>query len=388
MKNNQLTENVYYIGADDKTLDLFEGQYIIPNGISYNSYLIKDDKVAVMDTVDKRATEEWFANLEQALNGRDVDYLVVLHLEPDHAANIEKFLNKYKNAKIVANAKIFNMIPQFFEHLNLDERKVVVNEGEELSLGSHTIKFIMAPMVHWPEVMMAYETKEKILFSADAFGKFGALDADEDWACEARRYYFNIVGKYGAPVQTVLKKAATLDIQKIFPLHGPMLTENLGYYIGKYDTWSKYEPEDKGIFIAYASIYGHTKAAAEKLKEILEKKGAPKVAITDLARDDMAEAVEDAFRYDRLVLASVTYDGDIFPAMETFIAHLRSKTYQNRKVGFIENGSWAPIAAKKMKTAMEGFKNITFIENAVTIKSAMKDSDIAQLEKLADELLG
>ena len=388
MKNNQLTDNIYYIGADDKTLDLFEGQYIIPNGISYNSYLIKDDKVAVMDTVDKRATEEWFANLEQALNGRDVDYLVVLHLEPDHAANIEKFLNEYKNAKIVANAKIFNMIPQFFEHLNLDERKVVVNEGEELSLGSHTLKFIMAPMVHWPEVMMAYETKEKILFSADAFGKFGALDTDEDWACEARRYYFNIVGKYGAPVQTVLKKAATLDIQKIFPLHGPMLTENLGYYIGKYDTWSKYEPEDKGIFIAYASIYGHTKAAAEKLKEILEKKGAPKVAITDLARDDMAEAVEDAFRYDRLVLASVTYDGDIFPAMETFIAHLRSKTYQNRKVGFIENGSWAPIAAKKMKTAMEGFKNITFIENAVTIKSAMKDSDITQLEKLADELLG
>jgi len=388
MKNNQLTDNIYYIGADDKTLDLFEGQYIIPNGISYNSYLIKDDKIAVMDTVDKRATEEWFANLEQALNGRDVDYLVVLHLEPDHAANIEKFLNKYKNAKIVANAKIFNMIPQFFEHLNLDERKVVVNEGDDLSLGNHTLKFIMAPMVHWPEVMMAYETKEKILFSADAFGKFGALDTDEDWACEARRYYFNIVGKYGAPVQTVLKKAAALDVQKIFPLHGPMLMENLGYYIGKYDTWSKYEPEDKGIFIAYASIYGHTKAAAEKLKEILEKKGAPKVAITDLTRDDMAEAVEDAFRYDRLVLASVTYDGDIFPAMEIFIAHLRSKTYQNRKVGFIENGSWAPIAAKKMKTAMEGFKNITFIENVVTIKSAMKDSDIAQLEKLADELLG
>lgn len=387
MKNNQLTDNIYYIGADDKTLDLFEGQYIIPNGISYNSYLIKDDKVAVMDTVDKRATEEWFANLEQNLNGRDVDYLVVLHLEPDHAANIESFLAKYKNAKIVANAKIFNMIPQFFEHLDLNERKVVVNEGDELSLGSHTLKFIMAPMVHWPEVMMAYETKEKILFSADGFGKFGALDTDEDWACEARRYYFNIVGKYGAPVQAVLKKAATLDIRKIFPLHGPMLTENLGYYIGKYDTWSKYEPEDKGIFIAYASIYGHTKAAAEKLKEILERKGAPKVAITDLTRDDMAEAVEDAFRYDRMVLASVTYDGDIFPAMETFIAHLRSKTYQNRKVAFIENGSWAPMAAKKMKTAMEGFKNLTFVENAVTIKSAMKEADVAQLEKLADELL-
>ena len=387
MENKQLTDNIYYIGVDDKTLDLFEGQYIIPNGISYNSYLIKDDKVAVMDTVDKRATETWFANLEQALDGRDVDYLVVLHLEPDHAANIEKFLNKYKNAKVVANAKIFNMIPQFFEHLDLEGRKVVVNEGDELSLGRHTLKFIMAPMVHWPEVMMAYETKEKVLFSADAFGKFGTLDTDEDWACEARRYYFNIVGKYGAPVQTVLKKAATLDIQKIFALHGPMLTENLGYYIGKYDIWSKYEPEDKGIFIAYASIYGHTKAAAEKLKEILEKKGAPKVAITDLTRDDMAEAVEDAFRYDRLVLASVTYDGEMFPAMETFIAHLRSKTYQNRKVAFIENGSWAPIAAKKMKTAMEGLKNLSFAETTVSIKSAMKEPDIVQLEKLADELL-
>jgi flavorubredoxin len=311
-----------------------------------------------------------------------------LHLEPDHAANIEKFMNKYKNAKVVANAKIFNMIPQFFGHLDLEGRKVVVNEGDELSLGRHTLKFVMAPMVHWPEVMMAYETSEKILFSADAFGKFGALDTDEDWACEARRYYFNIVGKYGAPVQTVLKKAAALDIQKIFPLHGPMLTENLGYYISKYDVWSKYEPEDKGIFIAYASIYGHTKAVAEKLKEILEKKGAPKVAITDLTRDDMAEAVEDAFRYDRMVLASVTYDGDIFPAMETFIAHLRSKTYQNRKVGFIENGSWAPVAAKKMKTAMEGFKNLSFVENVVTIKSEMKESDVVQLEKLADELLG
>jgi len=387
MENNQLTDNIYYIGADDKTLDLFEGQYVVPNGVSYNSYLIKDDKVAVMDTVDKRATDVWFDNLERTLGGRDVDYLVVLHLEPDHAANIEKFLNKYKNAKVIGNAKIFNMIPQFFENLNLDGRKVVVNEGDEVALGSHTLKFIMAPMVHWPEVMMAYETKEKVLFSADAFGKFGALDTDEDWACEARRYYFNIVGKYGAPVQTVLKKAATLDIEKIFPLHGPMLTENLGYYIGKYDIWSKYEPEDKGIFIAYASIYGHTKEAAEKLKEILEKKGAPKVAITDLARDDMAEAVEDAFRYDRLVLASVTYDGDIFPAMEAFIAHLRAKTYQNRKVGFIENGSWAPIAAKKMKTAMEGFKNITFAESTVTIKSAMKEADVAQLEKLADELL-
>lgn len=387
MQNNQLTENIYYIGADDKTIDLFEGQYEVPNGIAYNSYVIKDKKIAVMDTVDKLAADEWFDNLEKVLAGRDVDYLVVLHMEPDHAANLEKFLNKYKKAQVVGNAKTFSMIPQFFEHLDLEGRKVIVGEGDELNLGKHTLKFITAPMVHWPEVMMAYETKEKVLFSADAFGKFGALDTDEDWACEARRYYFNIVGKYGVQVQTVLKKAATLDIQKIFPLHGPMLTENLGYYIGKYDVWSKYEPEDKGIFIAYASIYGNTKRAAEKLKEVLEKKGAPKVAITDLARDDMAEAVEDAFRYDRLVLASVTYDGDIFPCMEAFIAHLKSKNYQNRTVGFIENGSWAPIAAKKMKTLLEGQKGLKFLDNVVTIKSAMKESDLAQIESMADELL-
>lgn len=387
MQNNQLTENIYYIGTDDKTIDLFEGQYVVPHGISYNSYVIKDEKVAVMDTVDKRAADEWFDNLEKELAGREVDYLVVLHMEPDHAANLEKFLNKYKKAQVVGNAKTFAMIPQFFEHLDLEGRKVVVGESDELNLGSHTLKFIMAPMVHWPEVMMAYETKEKILFSADGFGKFGALDTDEDWACEARRYYFNIVGKYGAPVQAVLKKAATLDIQKIFPLHGPMLTENLDYYIGKYDVWSKYEPEDKGIFIAYASIYGNTKQAAERLKEVLEKKGAPKVAITDLARDDMAEAVEDAFRYDRLVLASVTYDGDIFPCMEAFIAHLKSKNYQNRTVGFIENGSWAPIAAKKMKTLLEGQKGLKFLDSIVTIKSAVKESDLVQIESLADELL-
>ncbi len=387
MKNNQLTENIYYIGVDDKTIDLFEGQYVVPNGISYNSYVIKDEKIAVMDTVDKRATDEWFKNLNEVLGNSEPDYLVILHMEPDHAANVKAFLDKYKNAKVVVNPKTVGMIGQFFEGLDLEGRKVVVAEGDELSLGSHTLKFIMAPMVHWPEVMMAYEIKEKILFSADGFGKFGALDTDEDWACEARRYYFNIVGKYGAPVQALLKKAATLDIQKIFPLHGPMLTENLGYYIGKYDTWSKYEPEDKGIFIAYASVYGHTKAAAEKLKEILEQKGAPKVAITDLARDDMAEAVEDAFRYDRLVLATVTYDGGIFPCMETFINHLVAKAYQNRKVGFIENGSWAPIAAKKMKAMLEGQKNLTFMENTVTIKSAMKEADMAQINALADELL-
>lgn len=387
MQNKKLTDDIFYVGVDDKTIDLFEGQYVVPNGISYNSYVIKDEKTVVMDTVDKRAANEWFKNLDEVLDGKDVDYLVVLHMEPDHAANLEKFLEKYKNAKVVGNAKTFAMIPQFFENLHLDDRKIVVAEGQELNLGQHVLKFVMAPMVHWPEVMMAYETKEKILFSADAFGKFGALDTDEDWACEARRYYFNIVGKYGAPVQTVLKKAAGLDIQKIFPLHGPMLTENLGYYIGKYDVWSKYEPEDKGIFIAYASVYGNTKAAAEKLKEILEQKGAPKVAITDLARDDMAEAVEDAFRYDRLVLASVTYDGDIFPCMEAFISHLKAKAYQNRKVGFIENGSWAPMAAKKMRSLLEGQKNLVFMENVVTIKSAMKKADAGQLEKLADELL-
>ncbi len=387
MQNKKLTESVYYVGADDKTLDLFEGQYVIPEGISYNSYVIMDDKIAVMDTVDKRATDEWFQNLEEVLNGKEPDYLVILHMEPDHAANIEHFLNKYKKAKVVSNPKTFNMIPQFFEHLDLEGRKVVVNEGDELSLGSHTLTFVMAPMVHWPEVMVAYEKREKILFSADAFGKFGALDVEDEWDCEARRYYINIVGKYGAQVQALLKKAATLDIQKIFALHGPMLTENLGYYINKYDIWSSYRPEDEGILIAYASVYGHTKQAAEKLKEILEAKGAPKVAITDLARDDMAEAVEDAFRYDRLVLASVTYDGGIFPCMESFIAHLKSKNYQNRKVAFIENGSWAPIAAKKMRAELEGLKNLTFADTTVSIKSAMKDADIKQLEALADELL-
>ena len=387
MQNKKLTESVYYVGADDKTLDLFEGQYVIPEGISYNSYVIMDDKIAVMDTVDKRATDEWFQNLEEVLNGKEPDYLVILHMEPDHAANIEHFLNKYKKAKVVSNPKTFNMIPQFFEHLDLEGRKVVVNEGDELSLGSHTLTFVMAPMVHWPEVMVAYEKKEKILFSADAFGKFGALDVEDEWDCEARRYYINIVGKYGAQVQALLKKAATLDIQKIFALHGPMLTENLGYYINKYDIWSSYRPEDEGILIAYASVYGHTKQAAEKLKEILEAKGAPKVAITDLARDDMAEAVEDAFRYDSLVLASVTYDGCIFPCMESFIAHLKSKNYQNRKVAFIENGSWAPIAAKKMRAELEGLKNLTFADTAVSIKSAMKDVDIKQLDALADELL-
>jgi len=387
MQNKQLTDKIYYVGADDKTIDLFEGQYVVPNGISYNSYVIMDEKIAVMDTVDERKTTEWFENLENVLAGKEPDYLVVLHMEPDHAANIEKFLLKYKNAKIVSNAKTFNMIPQFFEDLDLENRKVIVAEGDKLSLGQHSLMFVMAPMVHWPEVMVAYEEKEKILFSADGFGKFGTLDVEEEWDCEARRYYINIVGKYGAQVQALLKKAATLDIQKIYPLHGPMLTENLGYYINKYDIWSSYRPEDEGILIAYASIYGNTKKVAEKLKDVLEAKGAPKVAITDLARDDMAEAVEDAFRYDRLVLASVTYDGGLFPFMESYISHLKSKNFQNRKVAFIENGSWAPIAAKKMRDELEGLKNITFLENKVTIKSAMKKSDISQIEALADELL-
>ncbi|MBQ2883070.1 MAG: FprA family A-type flavoprotein [Alphaproteobacteria bacterium] len=387
MENNQLTEKIFYVGVDDKEIDLFEGQYVVPDGISYNSYVIKDEKIAVMDTVDLSKCDEWCKNLETVLENREPDYLVVLHMEPDHAGSIEKFLNKYKNAKVVSNAKTFAMMPQFFENLDLTNRQVVVAEGEELSLGEHSLTFVMAPMVHWPEVMVAYEKKEKVLFSADGFGKFGALDVEDEWDCEARRYYINIVGKYGAQVQALLKKAATLDIQKIFPLHGPMLTENLGHYINKYDIWSSYRPEDEGIFIAYTSIYGNTKNAAYKLKEILEQKGAPKVSIADLARDDMHECVEDAFRYDRLVLACPTYDGGLFPYMEKFINHLKSKNYQNRTVAFIENGSWAPIAAKKMKDEMSSLKDIRFIEHKVTIKSAVKSDDLSQFEKLADALL-
>ncbi len=385
MQNIQLTNDIFYIGVDDKTLDLFEGQYIVPNGITYNSYVIKDTKIAIVDTADKRVTQEWFANLQAVLGDKKPDYLVVLHMEPDHAANIAKFMEAYPEAKMVSSAKSFALLEQFFENLDVTNRKIEVKEGVELDLGEHKLSFIAAPMVHWPEVMFAYDKKDKVLFSADAFGKFGTLDTDEDWACEARRYYFNIVGKYGVQVQNVLKKAANLDIQKIFPLHGPMLTENLDYYLNKYNIWSSYEPEDKGIFIAYTSIYGHTKAAALKLKEMLEAKG-EKAAITDLAREDMAEAVEDAFRYDRLVLASSTHDAGMMPQMENFIAQLRDKNYQNRQVGLIENGSWAPMAAKKMCEALEGCKNLTFCENKITIKSAMKKADLAQLEKLAEEL--
>ena len=334
--NTNITDSVKYIGVDDKELDLFESQYIIPNGVSYNSYVIIDEKIAVMDTADARVSDKWLANLENALDGKMPDYLIVSHLEPDHSGSIMTFTEKYPDAKLVMTAKAAAMLPHFAE---VPESSVItVKEGEKLALGVHILNFITAPMVHWPEVMLEYEETEKILFSADAFGKFGALDTDEDWACEARRYYFNIVGKYGGPVQTLLKKAANLDINTICPLHGPILTENLSYYIDKYNTWSSYQPEDKGIFIAYASIHGNTKAAALKLKEMLEEKGAEKVAITDLSRDDMAEAIEDAFRYDRLVVAAASYDGGVFPPMEQFLHHLKSKAYQNRTVGIIENG--------------------------------------------------
>ncbi len=384
MKDIIISDSIKYIGADDKDLDLFESQYIVPNGVSYNSYVILDQKVAVMDTVDSRRGEEWLNNLEEALDGRKVDYLVVSHMEPDHAANVKALAEKYPEMKVVGNAKTFPMIGQFFD-IDLSERSVTVAEGDTLNLGSHELTFVMAPMVHWPEVMVSYESSEKILFSADGFGKFG--DTEEDWACEARRYYFNIVGKYGAQVQALLKKAAGLDIEMICPLHGPILKENLEYYIGKYQVWSSYEPEDEGILVAYASIHGNTKQAAIKLKEILEAKGAKKVAITDLSRDDMAEAIEDAFRYDKMVLAAATYDGGVFPCMEDFLHHLKSKTYRKRTVALMENGSWAPVAAKAMRAMLEQMKDITICDKVVTIKSAVKDSTVTDMEALAEELL-
>ena len=385
MADVKISDSIVYIGVDDKDIDLFESQYEVPNGVSYNSYLILDEKIAVMDTADMRVSDKWFENLEKALNGAVPDYLIVSHLEPDHAGNIKKAADKYPEMKIVVNSKSETMLPQFFE-ISAD-RLLIVKEGDELSLGSHTLQFFMAPMVQWPEVMVEYEKSEKILFSADGFGKFGALDTDEDWACEARRYYFNIVGKYGAQVQALLKKASALDIQTICPLHGPILKENLEYYIGKYMTWSSYEPEDKGILIAYASIHGNTAKAAKKLKEILESKGAEKVAITDLARDDMAEAIEDAFRYDRMILAAASYDAGVFPCMEDFLHHLKSKAYQKRTVGLLENGSWAPSAARTMKAVVEQMKNVSIVEPVVTIKSTMKDSDIENMEKLADAII-
>ncbi|MBQ8770930.1 MAG: FprA family A-type flavoprotein [Bacteroides sp.] len=385
---SNVTEKIKYIGVDDTTIDLFESQYIVPNGISYNSYLITDEKVAIMDTVDLRKSEDWWTNLEEALEGRTPDYLIVQHMEPDHAGNIAKALAKYPDIKVVASAKAIQMMPQFFEDTDFNGRTLAVKEGETLSLGEHTLQFFMAPMVHWPEVMVTYDQQDKVLFSADGFGKFGALAHEEEWACEARRYYFNICGKYGAQVQALLKKAATLDIACICPLHGPILKENLGYYIGLYDTWSKYEVETEGVFIAYASIHGGTKKAAEKMAEILRAKGAPKVSIADLCRDDMAEAVEDAFRMDKLIVAAASYDADVFPPMYDFLHHLKLKAYQKRRVGIIENGSWAPCAGRVMKGMLETMKEIEIVEPMVTIRSAMKQGDIPAMEALADAMLG
>ncbi len=382
-----VTDEIKYIGVDDKTIDLFEGQYVVPNGISYNSYLIKDSKNVVMDTVDKRATKQWINNLQKELNGQAVDYLVVSHLEPDHAYNIQWLAEEYPNMKIIGNAKTFAMLQQFFQIQNLEQRKIVVKENDVISIGKHQLQFIMAPMVHWPEVMVTYEQTEKILFSADGFGKFGALDTDEEWACEARRYYFNIVGKYGIQVQNLLKKASTLDIKMICPLHGPVLKENLGYYLDKYFVWSSYQPEDKGVFIAYASIYGNTKETAEKLAEILKQKGLKNIEITDLARDDMAEAIENAFRYDTMVLAASTYNMGVFPPMEQFLHHLQGKNYQKRKIGIIENGSWAPAAATKMKEILETMKDISIYNPIITIQSKMTDKTIEQMENLAQNIL-
>lgn len=383
----QISDAVKYIGVDDKTIDLFESQYIVPNGISYNSYVIMDEKIAVMDTVDKRKTDEWFANLEESLDGRTPDYLIIHHLEPDHASNIKALADKYPSMKLVGNAKTFSMMPQYFETLDLTDRTLTVKEGDELELGSHTLKFFMAPMVHWPEVMVSYENTEKILFSADGFGKFGALDTDEDWACEARRYYFNICGKYGAQVQALLKKAAALDIKTICPLHGPILSENLEYYINLYNTWSKYEPETDGVFIAYCSIHGNTKVAAKKLFDILQSKTDKKISIADLAREDMAECIEDAFRYSKMIVAAPSYDADVFPVMNDFLHHLKMKGYKNRKVGIIENGSWAPTAARVMNGYFESMKDITVAPTKVTIRASLKESDTAALEQLADEIL-
>ena len=385
MNNVIISDLIKYIGVDDTTLDLFESQYIVPNGVSYNSYLILDEKIAVMDTVDARKTKEWFDNLDKELKEHVPDYLIVSHLEPDHSANIQLFTEKYKEAKLVLSAKAKAMLPQFFNIEGLDERCIVVKEGEELDLGNHHLKFIMAPMVHWPEVMVEYETTEKILFSADGFGKFGALSHDEDWACEARRYYFNIVGKYGAPVQTLLKKASTLDIKMICPLHGPILKDNLGYYIDKYQIWSSYQSEDEGVLVASASIHGNTKEVALKVVDLLKEKGV-KVAFTDLTRDDMAEAVEDAFRYSKMILAGATYDGGVFSPMEDFLHRLQHKGYQNKTVGLIENGSWAPLANKVMKDMLTPMKNITICENTVTIKSTYKDENQEAINQLVEEI--
>lgn len=386
MKDVTISESVKYIGVDDTTIDLFESQYHVPNGVSYNSYVILDEKTAVMDTVDPRGALEWLRNLDKELKGRTVDYLIVSHLEPDHAGSIQALAEKYPDMKLVSNGKALKMIPQFFD-FDLTGRTVEVKEGDTLSLGSHTLHFVMAPMVHWPEVMVEYESSEKILFSADGFGKFGALCVEEDWTCEARRYFINIVGKYGAQVQALLKKAATLDISMICPLHGPILKENLGYYIEKYDIWSSYRPEDEGVLIAYASIHGNTARAARKMAEVLEAAGAKKVVIKDLARCDMAEAVEDAYRYSRLMLCCATYDGGLFPCMEDFLAHLRAKNFQKRTVGLMENGSWAPTAAKSMRAILEGMKDLKICDQTVSILSTMNEKNLEEMKGLASELL-
>ena len=380
-----ITNDIRYIGVNDHDIDLFEGQYVVPNGMAYNSYAILDEKIAIMDTVDKNFGEEWLNNIRTTLEGRKPDYLVVQHMEPDHSANIHNFLTVYPEATVVSSAKAFAMMKNFFG-TDYADRRIVVGEGDTLSLGEHTLTFVTAPMVHWPEVIVTYDSHDKVLFSADGFGKFGALDVEEDWACEARRYYIGIVGKYGAQVQALLKKAATLDIQTICPLHGPVLTENLGYYLGKYDIWSSYAVEDEGVMIAYTSVYGHTKAAVELLAKTLEEKGCPKVVVNDLARCDMAEAVEDAFRYGKIVLATTTYNGDIFPFMKEFIHHLTERNFRNRTVGLMENGSWAPTAAKTMVKMLEGSKNLTFTQTTVKILSALSDASRAQIEALAEEL--
>ena len=382
----EITRDIKYVGVNDHEVDLFEGQFEVPNGMAYNSYVIMDEKVAVMDTVDVKFTEEWLNNISKVVGEQQPDYLIVHHMEPDHSANIAEFVKVYPNVKIVATAKAFIMMEQFFD-MDLTERKVVVGEGDTLSLGQHELTFLTAPMVHWPEVMVSYDSFDKVLFSADAFGKFGALDVEEDWACEARRYYFGIVGKYGVQAQALLKKASNLDIQMICALHGPILKENLGYYLDLYQTWTTYGVESEGIMIAYTSVYGNTKKAVEYLKETLLNKGCKKVVVTDLARDDMAEAVEDAFRYGKLVLATTTYNGDIFPFMRDFIAELTERNYQNRTIAFIENGSWAITAGKKMKEAFSKSKNIQFAETMVSIKSAMKEETKEAIETLADELI-
>lgn len=380
-----ITDDIKYIGVDDRDIDLFEGQYVVPNGMAYNSYVIMDEKIAVFDTVDARFGDRWLANLTETLGGRTPDFLIVQHMEPDHSANIKVFADKFPEAKIVASKQAFTMMKQFFG-TDFAERGVVVGEGDKLELGRHTLNFITAPMVHWPEVIMTYDSADKALFSADGFGKFGARDTDEDWACEARRYYFGIVGKYGAQVQAVLKKAAALEIERILPLHGPFLTENLEYYLGLYNTWSSYGVESEGVVIAYTSVYGHTKAAAELLAEKLEAKGCPKVVVTDLAREDMAEAVEDAFRYGKLVLATTTYNMGIFPFMREFIEHLTERGFRNRTVAIIENGSWAPNAAKVIKGMFEGSSDLTFLDT-VTIRSALTPENKTQLDALASALV-